>query len=77
MLDDRVRSRKDIQAIFNAPPLAHSGYIDGDEPSGGVNYNAAFAFFALIVFTIFLFAVHLLFMPLDVLWFSFMRKIGL
>lgn len=77
VLDDRVRSRADIQAIFNAPPLAHIPYIEGDEPRSGLNYNTALTILAVIIVMICLSAVHLMFMPLDVLWFSLMRKIGL
>ena len=77
-LDDRVRSRKDIQIIFKAPPLAHIPYIDGLEPTNSrVASSAALVLVALVVLAIAMFAVHLLFMPLDVLWFALMRKIGL
>lgn len=78
VLDDRIRSRDDIKAIFDAPPLAHIPYIEGDdEAKGWSKSNVPLAFAAFFVISIGLFAFHRLFMPLDVFWFALMRKIGL
>lgn len=77
VLDDRVRSRTDIQAIFNAPPLAHIPYIEDGASKSWVNSNLTLAFAAFAVLAIAFVTVHMLVMPLDVLSFVLMRKFGL
>lgn len=76
-LDDKVRGRGALQGIFAAPPLAYIPVIDGPGTSmsgSRIIWPLVLAGFA-ILFTGF--AVHSAVMPLDVLWFTILRKIGL
>ena len=76
LLDDKLRTRRDIQTAFGAPPLANIPNIDGlNEPSHRKTLFLLLSF-CLAIGLVALAVVHFLFMPLDVFWFAVLRKLG-
>jgi uncharacterized protein involved in exopolysaccharide biosynthesis len=76
-LDDKIRGRRALQEIFSAPPLASIPVFYAEADTGSAHrymwpIGAAVSFLVLG-----LIAVHIAVMPLDVLWFTILRKVGL
>ena len=76
-MDDRVRGREVIQDIFDAPPLAYIPVIDTEAQTATVGRYALPLGSAAFVIAIAMVAVHFMVIPLDVLWYMTLRKIGL
>ena len=77
-VDDSIRSAGDISRLGMAPPLA---MIPNIENRGDTRKSRIGAFvivgIVLAVLAAALTAVHVLFRPLDVLWYAVLRKLGL
>ncbi|MEO1574639.1 MAG: SH3 domain-containing protein [Pseudomonadota bacterium] len=77
-VDDSIRSAGDISLMGMAPPLAMIPAIEnpGDRSKSRVGTFVIIGI-VLAVLSAVLLAVHLLYRPLDVLWFAVLRKLGL
>jgi len=75
-LDDKVRGRNDLQQILTAPPLATVPIIELSAPERAMRRYLMPAGVIGIVVIALLLGAHFLVMPLDVLWFVLLRKVG-
>jgi polysaccharide chain length determinant protein (PEP-CTERM system associated) len=77
-IDQSVYGSKDVFMITKAPPLAVIPFIQtATDEKKRAKYGSAIivGFFFIVLFVLAIF--HLLVMPLDVLWYMLLRKIGL
>jgi polysaccharide chain length determinant protein (PEP-CTERM system associated) len=76
-LDQSVYGSKGVLEVTKAPPLAVISYISTsvDEKQHSV-YRSIFIFGIVAAALLSALALHFLFLPLDVFWFSLMRKFG-
>jgi polysaccharide chain length determinant protein (PEP-CTERM system associated) len=77
-VDQSVYGNKGVMAITNTPPLAVIPYIMTNEDIKRHKSNGILILPALLVTIIaILVAVHFFFMPLDVIWYIVLRKLGI
>lgn len=77
-VDDSIRSASDISQLGVSPPLAMIPNIENGGDAAKSRTGALIIGGAILaVITSALLALHFLYRPLDVLWFAFMRKVGL
>ena len=81
VMNPSIRSRGDIQRLFNAPPLAVIPYIENSSDAKRHDRNRQRVWRGLIaatiVFVLLLMVIHFFVKPLDVLWYQLLRKSGL
>ncbi|MFT4584199.1 MAG: succinoglycan biosynthesis transport protein ExoP [Gammaproteobacteria bacterium] len=77
-LDDKVRGRRDLQELLSAPPLATIPVImaSTDEARSFRRYVVPLLALVLVLVLISL-GIHYLVMPLDVAFYSVMRRVGM
>jgi hypothetical protein len=77
-LDNRIYSATAVRAIVGAPPLAVIPYIEtASERRRRMLRWLLMGVGLVIAVALALLAVHLLLMPLDVLWFKLLEQFGL
>lgn len=76
MMDDRIRGRRDIQEVFSAPPLAYIPVIELDGRAGGFTRHVWRLVVIAAIFVVGVAAIHFTIMPIDVFWYTLLRKIG-
>lgn len=77
-LDKRIYGARAVRAITGAPPLAVIPYIETTrERRRRLFKRLLIALGLIIAAALVLLAVHILVMPLDILWFKLLRKFGI
>jgi succinoglycan biosynthesis transport protein ExoP len=77
-MDHSVRTPESISRITRTPPLALIPYIRGDRDNKvALRKRLLFGIVALILTGLGLLIVHLFWLPLDLTWLVFLRKIGI
>jgi hypothetical protein len=77
-LDRSIRSAGALQELLKAPPLGVVPYLYNTEDRARIRRHVRAVRLAVGSFMVLLVAVvHLLWMPLDVLWFLMLRKLGM
>ena len=76
-MDDKIRGRRALQEIFSAPPLASIPVFHTEADTGSARRYTWPIGGAVSFLILGLIAVHIAVMPLDVLWFTILRKAGL
>ena len=77
-MDQAIRGARSVERIFGAPPIAEIPLITtAADVAQGRRTQFAALIIAPVVIALILLAVHFLFMPLDVLWYVAVRRLGL
>lgn len=77
-LDRSIRTPEALRELLKAPPLGVVPYLSNEEDHSRIRRHVQTVRVAVGSFVVLLVAVvHLLWMPLDVLWFLMLRKLGL
>jgi len=76
-VDDRIRGRKGLREVMDAPPLAVIPIIEFESGRSTFRSYAIVAAVTLALFVLGLVFIEFLVMPLDVAWFTLLRKLGI
>jgi hypothetical protein len=77
-MDNGVYGAKGMSSVTGAPPLAVIPHLaSGAEEKSNVKRNLLFIAMIVIGSIVAMAAVHFLYKPLDVLWFTGARKLGM
>jgi hypothetical protein len=77
-IDQTIHGSKDVIMITKTPPLAVIPYIQNRQDKAKVTARLATLFAVIfVVIVVGIAFVHFYYQPLDVLWYVFLRKLGL